>query len=502
MRGWTIACVLAGMMSGVAACNGGGGGKDPLGKDQIILDGQNGEGVIKRYSGVSKPDDAVAEGQGAVLFDVQHIDRLVNKETTLEVFPAGETTAPVGSIKGNESLSIVLPEGAAEGTYDVRLVYEHSEITRYEGEMKAVTVHRGRTVKYKVKLEAPVGFLDMRFLNDGVDVGTKVTVDLFQAVEEEGGERGEPLMEGVNFAEMLAVPAGQYDARALYQETENIQQEAWIEGLVVEGGMARLVHEYDFAITLHGFILHVKNFGEDVSANSTVYFYVPGANTEFAVAQDKGPAGERLVIMPGTYDVRAVYQPGPEQTTWGDKVLRDVEIGFVGDADEAAEGEVAENEVAEGEVAEGEAAEGEAAAGEAAAGEAAAGEAAEGGTAEGGDAEADAGTRTEAKAAPTLIEMEVDVEKPLGTLTIKALFGGEDVSDKAQLRAIFAGADRSAASAILAVTDLSTHVIPAGDYDILISFEESDLRGRIWFEGVHIEHGTVWEKEIDLREGG
>lgn len=483
MRGWTIAWLLAGLLLSNVACNGGGGGKDPLGKDQVILDGKAGEGVVKRFSGISKQDEALAEGTGAVIFDVQHVDRLVNKEVTLTAYRAGETAGPLGSVKGNESLVIDLPEGTSEVALDVHLVYQHSEITKYEGELKAVVVHTGRDIKYKVKLEAPVGFLDLRFLNDGVDVGGKVTCDLFQSPEE-GADHGDPLLAGLNFQEMLAVPAGKYDIKALYQETETIRQEAWIEGLVVDGGMARLVHEYDFAVTLHGFILHVKNFGEDVSAKSTVYFYAPGANTEFAVAQDQGPAGERLVVKPGIYDVRAVYQPGPEKTTWGDKVLFDVGIGLASEEAEAAGGE-------EGEGGEDASAEGGASASEAPAveGDAAPSEA---------DGEGDAEAGVLKPPVPTLIEMEVDVEKPLGTVVVAPTYGGEDVADKAILRALYAGADKSAASAVLAVTGLSTHVIPAGDYDILISYEEADLQGFVWFDGVHFEHGTVWEQEIDL----
>jgi hypothetical protein len=495
MRGWTIAWVLAGLLLSNVACNGGGGGKDPLGKDQVILDGKDGKGVVKRFSGVSKPDEALAEGTGTVIFDVQHIDRLVNKEVTLEVFPAGKTTEPLGQVKGNESFVVEMPGETTELKLDVHMVYAHSEITRHEGIMKGVVAHVGRNAKYKVKLEAPVGFLDIKFLNDGVDVGGKVTCDLFAAVEG-GGERGEPMVTGFDFEEMLAVPAGEYDVRAQYQETETIRQDAWVEGLEVAGGMARLAREYDFAVTLHGFILHVKNFGEDVSAKSTVYFYAPGANTEFAVAQDQGPAGERLVIKPGTYDVRAVYQPGPEKTTWGDKVLHEVEIGFEAE-EEVAEGEEGgEDAAAEGEEGDAAPAEGRSDAPQAAPAEG------EGAPAEGegapaeGDADAEASPVKEP--APTLIEMEVDVEKPLGTIVIKALYGGVDVSEKAILRALFAGADKSAASAVLAVTGLSTHVIPAGDYDIGITYEESDLQGAVWFDGVHFEHGTVWEQEVDL----
>ncbi len=507
MRGWTIAWVLAGLLLSNVACNGGGGGKDPLGKEQVILDGKDGQGVVKRFSGISKQDEALAEGTGTIIFDVQHVDRLVNKEVTLEVFAAGKTTEPLGTVKGNESFVVEMPEETSETMLDVHMVYAHSEITSHEGVMKGVVAHVGRNAKYKVKLEAPVGFLDIKFLNDGVDVGAKVTCDLFAAVEG-GGERGEPMVTGFNFEEMLAVPAGKYDVRAQYQETETVRQDAWVEGLEVAGGMARLAHEYDFAVTLHGFILHVKNFGEDVSAQSMVYFYAPGANTEFAVAQDQGQAGQRLVIKPGTYDVRAVYQPGPEKTTWGDKVLHDVEIGFEAEEEDAEGEEGDEDAAAEGEgdaapaVGEGDAApaegEGDAAPAEGEGDAAPAEGEGDVAPAEGEGDAAPAEGETVKKSAPTLIEMEVDVEKPLGTIVIKALYGGADVSEKAILRALFAGADKSAASAVLAVTGLSTHVIPAGEYDIGITYEEADLQGAEWFDGVLFEHGTVWEQEVDL----
>jgi len=461
------------------ACGGGAGKKDPLGKEPIILDGQDGEGVVKRYSATSKQDEAVPEGHGEVIFEVQHIDRLVNKEVTIELFAQDGSETVVGTVHGNDPLQIQLGEENHEAKYDAKLVYQHSEVAKYDGTMKGITVHRGRKVKYKVKLEAPVGFLDLRFSNDGVDIGSKVRIDVFPAAEEEGAERGDALIADYDPREMLAVPSGTYDVWVKYNETESVQQEAWLEGLSVAGGMARLIHEHDFAVTLHGFLLHAKNFGVDVNDQTTVYFYRPGANVEFAVAIDQGPAGEILSAEPGIYDVRVVYQPSQEPTTWGDLVLPDIEIGGANDVVQpsggAEDGAAAEGE--EAAPAEGETAEAAATGEEAAEGEAAAEE-----------------------PESLLVEMEVDLEKPLGTIVVKAMWGESDVSDKAMLRAIFAGADKQAASAVLNVTGLSSHVIPAGDYDILISYDEADLRGSVWFDGLHFEHGDTWEQAVQLRQ--
>ncbi len=69
------------------------------------------------------------------------------------------------------------------------------------------------------------------------------------------------------------------------------------------------------------------------------------------------------------------------------------------------------------------------------------------------------------------------------------------------MRVINAGADKSAASAVLSAVALSEHVVPAGSYDILLSYEESDLAGELWIEGIELEHGSVWEKSVDLRTG-
>ena len=249
-----------------------------------------------------------------------------------------------------------------------------------------------------------------------------------------------------------------------------------MEGLIVAGGMARLIQEHDFAITLHGFLLHAKNFGEDVNDKTTVYFYRPGANVEFAVAVDQGPAGEILAAEPGIYDIRVVYQPSQEPTTWGDRVLHDITIGGEDDVTQPSGAE------------------------DAAAGEAGAPPA----EADAPAAEAGATEPSEEVVAEEpksmLVEMEVDLEKALGTVIVTAMWVDTDVSDKTMLRAIFAGADKQAASAVLNVTGLGTHVIPAGDYDILISYDESDLRGRVWYDGLHFEHGDVWEQVVQLRQ--
>ena len=480
MRGHFVATSIA--VLGLIACNacgGGSGQKDPLGKEVIIIDGQAGEGVIKRFSATSKPEEEMADGQGELIFEVQHVDRLVNNEVTIEFVPLDGSPSALEAVQGNDPVTVSFAEGQHEIKYDARLVYKHSEVAKYEGEMKGITAHRGRRVKYKVKLEAPVGFLDMRFFNDGADVGAKVRIDVYPATEEEEAERGEALIADYDPREMLAIPAGTYDVRALYAETKSIQQEEWLEDLVVAGGMARLIHEHDFAITLHGFLLHAKNFGEDINDKTTVYFYRPGANVEFAVAVDQGPAGEILSAEPGIYDVRVVYQPSQEPTTWGDLVLQDVVIGKTEEVTQPSGSEDGAADTGDG-------------------GESPAADpppAADGTPATESPEEAAA-----EEPESMLVEKEVDLQKPLGTIIVKALWVDDDVSDKAVLRAIYAGADKQAASAVLNVTGLSTHVIPAGDYDILISYDESDLRGRLWYDGLHFEHGDVWEQTVQLRQ--
>lgn len=464
----------------VAACGGGGGQTQGLGKNPVALDGMQGEGIVKESKGKSRLDEELPEGQGGVIFDVQHVDRLVNNQVFFEVFPEGDSVASVGKVAGNDRLTL------EPGTYDAHLVYTHSDVARYEGDIRSVVVHPDRTSKCEVKIEAPVGMLDLRFLNDGVDINAKVKYSVYPAATEEDAFRGDPMIKDQSPTEQLALPAGAYDVLSVYHETDAVHQDAWIEGLVVEGAMKRTVYTHDFAVTLHGFVLHVKNFGEDVSDRSTVYFYYPGANVEFAVAVDQGPAGEQLVVKPGEYDVRVVFQPSSEQSTWGDKVLSGVKIGVDEEQPEAVEAG------AEGE-------------GEAEATDPAAGTEA---PAEGGDAaaEGEEAAAAEGEAAlperpgSLLIEMEVDMQIPLATLEVKVLYGGEDVSDKSTLRVINAGADKAAASAVLSVTGLGTHIIPAGEYDINISFEEADLSGSRWYETIHLGHGDSWAKELDLHK--
>jgi hypothetical protein len=95
--------------------------------------------------------------------------------------------------------------------------------------------------------------------------------------------------------------------------------------------------------------------------------------------------------------------------------------------------------------------------------------------------------------------MEVDFEKALATLKLQVFYGGEDVSEKTQMRVLHAGADRVAAAALVSVTGLSEHIVPAGEYDIEIAFKQRDLKGERWFEGVALEHDQVWEQAFDLR---
>jgi len=481
---WIGTGLLALYLAACSACGGGSGQTQGLGKNPVALVGITQEGIVKEVNGKSRMDEELPEDKGGLIFDVQHVDRLVNQQVLLEIFPAGDSVASLGKVVGNDRKQV------DPGTYDALLVYSHSDVARYEGWIRNLEVHQGRTSKCEVKIEAPVGMLDLRFLNDGVDINAKVKYSVYPAATEEDPVRGDPMLADQSPLEQLALPTGSYDILAVYHETDAVHQDAWVEGLEIKGGMARTVHTYDFSVTLHGFILTVKNFEEDVSDRSTVYFYYPGANVEFAVAVDQGAAGERLVVKPGEYDVRVVFQPSSEQSTWGDKVLKGIKIGVEDEAEDAeAGGEGAEVEDGEG----GEATEPDPAAeGDEAADE---GEAAEGEAAE-GDGEAGLPPRPKSQ----LIEMEIDMEIPLATLVIKVLYGGEDVSDKSSLRVINAGADKSAASAVLSITGLSEHIVPAGEYDINISFEEADLSGSRWFEGIVLGHGDSWTQELDLHK--
>jgi len=446
-----------------------------MGNEAVVLEGVAGEGIVTRVSGVSKPDGDQPAESGGVTFDIQHVDRLINKEVSIELFTGGDEANPAGKTPGNEVISI------APGTYTAKLVYRQSKVTRFEGTITGVQVHAGRTAKYKVKVEAPIGFLNLKFYNDEVDVRGKVTYSVFPVTEgDEGPVRGEPLLTGQSAEEALAVPVGVYDVLAVYQETETLQREAWLEGLAVEGGMAQLVKDYDFAVTLHGFIMHAKNFGEDVNDQSMVYFYRPGSNVEFAVASDQGPAGKRLVIKPGRYDVRVVYQPSAEQVTWGDKTLENVEI----EDTKAAAAAAGDDAAAEGAEA---AAEGTKEPDE--------GQATE-------EAEGDAGEDGEvapAEEESQLIEMEIDLEKELGLLDVVVTYGGDDVSEKSIMRVIYAGADKVAASAVIDVTGVSKHIIPAGKYDIHVKYAQADLKGELWYEDVVIGHGETWNQAAELR---
>lgn len=465
-------CSLTILLLVFAAC-GGGADSEGMGNESVVLEGVTGEGIVTRISGISKPDGDQPPDVGGVTFDIQHVDRLINNKVSIELFTAGDETSPAGKTPGNEVISLV------PGTYSAKLVYRQSKATRFEGSIAGVQVHAGRTAKYKVKVEAPIGFLNLKFYNDEVDVRKKVTYTLYPVTEgDDGPVRGEPLLAGQSAEEALAVPEGVYDVLAVYQETDNLQREAWLEGLAVEGGMSQLVKEYDFAVTLHGFILHAKNFGEDVSDKSTVYFYRPGSNVEFAVASDQGPAGKLLVIKPGRYDVRVVYQPSAEQVTWGDKTIPNVEIAERKDAEEPVAGE-GEGE-AEGAESTPEPAK------DAAAEEPAAG--------------AEEGTEAPAAEEESQLHvMEVDLEKELGLLDVVVTYGGEDVSEKAIMRVIYAGADKVAASAVIDITGISKHIIPAQKYDIHIKYAQADLKGELWFEDVTIAHGETWTQEAELR---
>ncbi len=260
-------------------------------------------GVVKSIEGVLTDLETPVEGTGSLLLDVVHTDRAVNQKVKVTIEGAA------GSAKGEGNQDFAL----GVGTYTASIVYGEGDLGgKHEGNIGNLQVFEGKLSRYQVMLDAPVGLLALRFSTKATQwkAAADVSADVELAVwkNEDDPELTTPLWSG-SADDSVVLSAGTYRARAKYTDDRDRKTVEWYPDLEVSGGMARVEKKIEFDLEFTGIRVEAYNFGQPVDDRTTVYFYRPGADMDFAVAVSSGPAGTVTPVDPGTYDLRIVYLP-------------------------------------------------------------------------------------------------------------------------------------------------------------------------------------------------
>ncbi len=284
-----------------------------------------GDGMVVEVGGsVEKLDVDEPGTTGAILVDVFHTDRAINQKVRVKIYAAAGGNAVAGGA-GNEDLTL------PAGEYRAELKYSESDLAGgYTGSISGLVVSAGHRSRYQAKVTAPVGMLRMQFSQpDGpqrpaLRINEQVTLAIFNGNED-------PDLAGALWTgpagDWIALPEGAYQVRATFEAPGQPPTVQWYRDLQVAGGLGRNDQDIQLEFDDSGVRVDVFNFGRDVNARTTAYFFNPGANVAQAVAKSSGPAGEVARLDPGLYDLWVVYQPSANNPELrGTKLVQNLEI--------------------------------------------------------------------------------------------------------------------------------------------------------------------------------
>lgn len=97
--------------------------------------------------------------------------------------------------------------------------------------------------------------------------------------------------------------------------------------------------------------------------------------------------------------------------------------------------------------------------------------------------------------------LQLDVEKPVATLRLGVKLNDEDVAERVELQLIRFGADPEASTPVLDVSGVSTHVVPAGKYDVYLTYRDPGASSakrapKKSFKGLDFCNGCIWEQQF------
>jgi hypothetical protein len=97
--------------------------------------------------------------------------------------------------------------------------------------------------------------------------------------------------------------------------------------------------------------------------------------------------------------------------------------------------------------------------------------------------------------------VQLDLEKPLANVRIRASVGEEDLSDSLGITIIRQGADAEASTPVFDETGVPEFPVPAGTYDIYLAWKEGDAaagsKKKVSFRNIDLCNGCLWEQNFE-----
>ena len=99
------------------------------------------------------------------------------------------------------------------------------------------------------------------------------------------------------------------------------------------------------------------------------------------------------------------------------------------------------------------------------------------------------------------VRRSVDLQMALGRIVLEVLDGEEDVSERVEMMAKRAGADRVASTSLLEVTGVGEHWLESGMVDVYLTYENKDGEKKDEkFLGIDLGNQFVWRQEFNAQD--
>ena len=227
----------------------------------------------------------------------------VGNRGSVHVYPTGthtangvRNTASVGLANSGQSIRL------AAGAYDVRVTFSDS------GAEKTIWLDNqtlGGSVEKTVEVDLPLA--DVRYLitNGGADTGNKGDIHVYPAGTHATIATANPPNVGwTNSGQSLRLPAGTYDVRITFEDGD-AKKVIWLDQQAFSGSVERTI---EVGIALAQVRTTVTNGGTAVKDKAQVVYYPAGKRDGNGITWSS--AGETVRIPAGAYDIRVRFADG------------------------------------------------------------------------------------------------------------------------------------------------------------------------------------------------
>ena len=255
------------------------------------------------------------------------------RKADIHVYPAG-THTPTGE-SGNATVGWAdsgQPISLPNGNYDIRVTFDDGSAHKIVWlDNQAINGSVNKTVE----IGLPVAEVTCTVTNGGSDVGNKGDVHIYPAgTHKTGGVQNTDNAGWAESGQPIRLPAGTYDIRVTFTDG-NAEKIVWLDNQTLAGRVAKTV---EIGLPLADVDYIVTNGGADSGDKGDIHVYPAGTHTanDTVNAANVGwtTSGQTLRLPAGTYDVRITFEDGNvKKVLWLDnqilagKVEKTVEVG-------------------------------------------------------------------------------------------------------------------------------------------------------------------------------